>query len=230
MHKGKSVAVVIPCYNEEEGVKFVIESLPPVVDEIVVVDNNSTDATAAVARSLGAKVVEEKTPGYGAAYKRGLREPVSDIIVTMDGDGTYPADAIPELLDFLLDKDLDFVSAARFPLVERQAMNLSNRIGNWVLTVATRILFLKALRDSQSGMWVFKRTVLPLLRIESDGMPFSEEIKVEAIKHKQVKFSEYHVPYRDRIGVVKLQKWRDGFENLVYLFKLRFRRCPCYVH
>jgi glycosyltransferase involved in cell wall biosynthesis len=224
MHRDVSVAVVIPCYNEEEGVRSVIESLPDIVDEIVVVDNNSTDATADVARSLGAQVVEERTPGYGAAYKRGLREPQSDIIITMDGDGTYPVESIPELLDFLLDNGHDFVSAARFPLMDTQAMNLSNRVGNWVLTVATQLLFFRGLKDSQSGMWVFKRAVLPLLRLESDGMPFSEEIKVEAMRHKDVSFSEYHVPYHDRIGEVKLQKWRDGFENLWYLVKLRFRK------
>jgi len=224
MHRGKSVAVVIPCYNEEHGVRAVIEALPDLVDEIVVVDNNSTDATASVAASLGAKVVEEKTPGYGAAYKRGLKEPVSDIIVTMDGDGSYPADAIPELLDFLFDHGLDFVSAARFPLVSKQAMSFSNRMGNWLLTAATRVLFLKGLKDSQSGMWVFKRSILPLLRVTSDGMPFSEEIKIEALRNKQVKFAEHHIEYRDRIGTVKLQKWRDGLENLLYLIKLRLRR------
>lgn len=223
MYRDKTVAVVIPCYNEEEGVRYVLESLPPVVDEAVVVDNNCTDKTAEVARSLGAKVVEEKTPGYGAAYKKGLSSATTDIIITMDGDATYPPEAIPELLEVLFDKNLDFISAARFPLSDKNAMGFTNRLGNFILTLGTQILFFKAVKDSQSGMWVFKREALKHLRVESDGMPFSEEIKIEAIRSKHVKFAEHHIRYGDRIGDIKLQKWRDGFTNLVYLLKLRFR-------
>jgi len=224
MHRGKTVAVVVPCYNEEEGIRFVLSSLPPIVDEAIVVDNNCTDSTAEVARSFGAKVVKETKPGYGAAYKRGLREAASDVIVTMDGDGTYPTDAIPELLDALIDQDLDFISAARFPLVDKEAMSPSNKLGNFILTLGTTLLFFKALKDSQSGMWVFKREILPLLELRSDGMAFSEEIKIEAVRNKKVRFAERHIHYKDRIGTVKLQKWRDGFSNLMYLVKMRFRR------
>jgi len=223
MYRDKTVAVVIPCYNEEEGVRYVLTALPDLVDEAIVVDNNCTDSTAEVAKSLGAIVVEERTPGYGAAYKRGLREAKSDIIVTMDGDATYPPEAIQGLIDALLDRDLDFISAARFPLSDKKAMSLTNRLGNFVLTLGTQILFFKAVRDSQSGMWVFKREALKHLRVESDGMPFSEEIKIEAIRSKHVKFAELHIDYGDRIGTIKLQKWRDGFINLLYLLKLRFR-------
>ena len=223
MYRGKTVSVVIPCYNEEEGIRHVLGALPPIVDEAIVVDNNCTDSTAAVARSLGAKVVEERTPGYGAAYKRGLREPVSDIVVTMDGDGTYPPEAIPGLIDVLLDKHLDFISAARFPLSVKGAMGFTNRLGNFILTLGTQILFFKAVKDSQSGMWVFKREALKHLRLTSDGMSFSEEIKIEAIRSKHVRFAEHHINYGDRIGTIKLQKWRDGFSNLFFLLKLRIR-------
>ncbi len=223
MYRDKTVSVVIPCYNEEEGIRYVLNALPPLVDEVVVVDNNCTDSTAEVAESLGAKVVQERTPGYGAAYKRGLREPVSDIVVTMDGDATYPPEAITELIDVLLDKNLDFISAARFPLSDSKAMSFTNRLGNFVLTLGTRVLFFKSVKDSQSGMWVFKRHALKHLRLESDGMAFSEEIKIEAIRSRHVKFAEHHIKYGDRIGTIKLQKWRDGFSNLLYLLKLRFR-------
>ena len=142
----------------------------------------------------------------------------------MDGDGTYPPDVIPELLDVLFDRDLDFISAARFPLSDKKAMGFTNRLGNYILTLGTRILFFKSVKDSQSGMWVFKRDVLDQLRVTSDGMSFSEEIKVEAIRNKSVKFAEQHIRYGDRIGTIKLQKWRDGFANLLFLVKLRFRR------
>lgn len=217
------ISVVIPCYNEEDGVQQVMRSLPGSVDEVVVVDNNSTDRTAEVAASLGARVVPEKKKGYGAAYKAGLPAVTGDITVTMDGDGTYPTEQIEEVIDHLVDNDLDFVSAARFPLRNPEAMTFSNKIGNMILTIAMLVLYGKDIKDSQSGMWVYRSKVYPLMNLTSDGMPFSEEIKIEAIRSKQIRFDEYHVNYHQRIGEVKLEKWRDGFRNLWFLAKKRFQ-------
>jgi glycosyltransferase involved in cell wall biosynthesis len=224
MHRGLKISVVIPCFNEEDGIRSVIESMPAYVDEIVVVDNNSTDKTGEIARSLGANVVFQPLKGYGAAYQAGLPEATGDIIATLDGDGTYPADEISILVDALEDRQLDFISGARFPLRNGDAMNFTNKIGNWVLTVATAALWFRPLRDSQSGMWVFRRAVLPKLRLTSHGMPLSEEIKIEAIEKLGRKFAEVGIDYRPRIGEVKLQKWRDGWLNLSFLFNKRFGR------
>jgi len=223
MYKGRRISVVIPCYNEEQGIRHVIQSLPKSVDEIVVVDNNSTDRTGEVAASLGAKVVLEKRKGYGAAYKAGLPAATGEVTVTMDGDGSYPTEQIEEVIDFLDAKNLDFVSASRFPLQNPEAMTFTNKLGNAVLTTAMFLLFGKAIKDSQSGMWVYKTGVYPLMRLTSDGMPFSEEIKIEAIRNGQIRFGEYHVKYHQRIGEVKLEKWRDGFKNLLFLLKKRFQ-------
>lgn len=220
MHRSLTISVVIPCYNEEDGVREVIGRMPKAVDEIVVVDNNCTDRTAQVAAALGARVVAEKTRGYGAAYKAGLQAATSDLVVTLDGDGTYPPEEIPRLVDVLLDRDWDFLSASRFPLSDGRAMGFSNRFGNWVLTVAAAVLFFKPIRDSQSGMWVFRRPVLGRLRLTSDGMAFSEEIKLEALL-RGLSFGESHIPYGARIGEVKLQKWRDGWDNLTFLVRKR---------
>jgi dolichol-phosphate hexosyltransferase len=221
MRQNLKLSLVIPCYNEEDGVREVIGRCPKEVDEIVVVDNNCTDRTAEVARSLGAKVVSEKRPGYGAAYKAGLAAATGDIVVTLDGDGTYPPEAIPGLVDTLVARGWDFLSACRFPLADRRAMGLTNQLGNWVLTTTSMVLFFKPIRDSQSGMWVFKRAILDRLRVTSDGMPFSQEIKLEAIL-RGFRFGETHIHYGARIGEVKLQKWRDGWLNLSFLFKKRF--------
>jgi glycosyltransferase involved in cell wall biosynthesis len=221
MHQNLTISAVIPCYNEEDGIREVIGRMPAVVDEVVVVDNNCTDRTAEVARSLGAVVVAEKVPGYGAAYKRGLAAATKDVIVTLDGDGTYPPEEIPRLVDELVRRNWDFLSASRFPLTDPRAMGLSNRVGNGVLTVAAALLFFKPIRDSQSGMWVFRRNALGRMRLTSDGMAFSEEIKLEALM-RGLKFGEAHIPYGARIGEVKLQKWRDGWLNLVFLVQKRF--------
>ena len=223
MYREMKVSVVIPCFNEEEGVQHVIRSLPKSVDEIVVVDNNSTDRTAEVAASLGAKVVPEKRKGYGAAYKAGLPAVNGDITVTLDGDGSYPTEQIEEVIDYLLDTDLDFVSASRFPLQNPEAMTFTNKLGNMVLTVSMFLLFGRGIMDSQSGMWVYRTRVYSLMTLTSDGMPFSEEIKIEAIRNKRIRFGEYRVKYHQRIGEVKLEKWRDGFRNLFFLLKKRFQ-------
>ncbi len=226
MHRGLKISVVIPCYNEEEGIQSVIRAMPSYVDEIVVVDNNSTDRTSEVARSLGAVVVFQGRKGYGAAYQAGLPAATGDVIATLDGDGTYPSDEIALLVDALEDRKLDFISGARFPLRNPDAMNFSNKIGNLVLTIATAVLWLRPLRDSQSGMWVFRRSVLPRLKLTSDGMPLSEEIKIEAIQALGSRFAEVGIDYRPRIGEVKLQKWRDGWLNLSFLFLKRFGLIP----
>lgn len=221
MHRDLRLSVVIPCYNEEDGVREVLGRIPKCVDEIVVVDNNCTDRTAEVAASLGARVVAEKRPGYGAAYKAGLAAATGDVVITMDGDGTYPPEEIARLVDALADRRWDFLSASRFPLVDQKAMGWTNRLGNGVLTVTAMLLFFVPIRDSQSGMWVFRRSVLGRLRLTSDGMPFSQEIKLEAIL-RGCRFGEEHIPYGARIGEVKLQKWRDGWLNLLFLVRKRF--------
>lgn len=218
----RRVSVVLPCYNEEEGVRRVIESLPEGIDEIIVVDNNCTDRTAEVARSLGATVVAESTPGYGAAYQAGMAAATQDVVVALDADGTYPTESIEPLIRALDAENLDFISGCRFPLDNPEAMRPMNQFGNMVLTIAAAILFFTPIRDSQSGMWVFRREVLSKIRVESTGMGYSEEIKIETIR-RGFRFEEKHIPYHPRVGEVKLLMWRDGIQNLLYLVKLRFR-------
>jgi len=221
MHRNTTISVVIPCYNEEQGIREVLDRMPRIVDEVVVVDNNCTDRTAAVARSMGARVVEQKRRGYGAAYKAGLGAAQSDLIVTMDGDGSYPPEEIPRLVDTLLEKQWDFLSACRFPLTDSRAMEFTNRLGNWLLTAATAVLFARAIRDSHSRMWTFTRAALGRLYVTSDAVAFSEEIKLEALL-QTLRFHEIHIPYGARVGTVKRRKWRDGLSNLWFLVRKRF--------
>jgi len=114
MYRSNRISVVIPCHNEEEGIRAVLAQMPAMVDEVVVVDNASTDRTAAVARELGARVVYEGRKGYGRAYKTGFASARGDVLVTMDGDGTYPPDSIPLLLHVLVAENLDFISVRRW--------------------------------------------------------------------------------------------------------------------
>src|ERR1035437_11102736 len=99
MYKSLSITVIIPCLNEEQGIDKVLRAMPDFVDEVIVVDNNSTDHTSEVAIALGAKVVREPVRGYGRSYKRRFAEATSDLIITLDGDHSYPVDAISYLIE-----------------------------------------------------------------------------------------------------------------------------------
>ncbi len=223
MYNGLSVSVVIPCFNEEHGIAAVLKGMPDYVDEVIVVDNNSTDETGRIAQEMGAQVVFETKKGYGNAYQAGLPRATGDIVATADGDGTYPTHSIGPMIDYMLEKGYDFISASRFPLRNQDSMRFRNVLGNKILTWTTRILWLRWMADSQSGMWVFKREVLNSIKPRSEGMPFSEEIKLLVIDHERLRLGEYHIDYHERIGETKLFAWKDGVENLFFLYKLRLR-------
>jgi len=222
VYKGRTISVVVPCYNEESGIATTLSDMPSFVDEVVVVDNNSADRTAEVARSLGAVVVHESRQGYGAAYKRGLCSATGEIVITMDGDGTYPRAFIPVLLDVMFEEDLDFITTDRTGHKSKGSGTATRVFGNWVLSMAQTLLFGRYIADSQSGMWVFKRSILPLLELVSDGMSFSEEIKAEAFINPKIKAQEVPIYYRARVGESKLSVWKDGLRNLLFLFRKRW--------
>lgn len=197
--------------------------MPDFVDEVIVVDNGSTDRTAEVAESFGAKVIREHVRGYGRAYKTGFYKATGDVIVTLDGDHSYPPDAISYLLEAFLHLEVDFLNASRFPVRDRHAMSFKHKFGNWVLSLAMSLLYFHWVRDSQSGMWVFRREILKYMSLESDSMAFSEEIKIEALRHRDnIRFQEISIQYSSRLGEIKLNPWRDGFYNLWFLVRKRF--------
>jgi dolichol-phosphate hexosyltransferase len=221
MYHDQRITVIIPCLNEEQGIEEVLKRMPPLVDQVIVVDNGSTDRTADVAASYGAEVIREHVRGYGRAYKRGFAAATGDIIITLDGDHSYPPDAISYLLEAFKHLQVDFLNASRFPVRDREAMSFKHKMGNLILSLATSILYFRWMRDSQSGMWVFRRAILGKMKLVSDGMAFSEEIKIEALK-SGARFEEISILYTSRLGEIKLNPWRDGFYNLWFLLKKRF--------
>lgn len=215
-----SITVIIPTLNEEESIGEVIDSIPK-VEEILVVDSNSKDRTKEIAIAKGARVINEPRLGYGRAYKTGFENAKGDIIVTLDGDMTYPAEDILKLVEILEKENLDFISCDRLSQLEKGVMSFQHRFGNWVLKFFTNLLFRMKIKDSQSGMWVFRRSILDKLNLTSEGMPLSEEIKIEA--SKKVRFKEVSIKYRIRKGEAKIRSFGDGMKNLLFLFKKRFR-------
>ena len=224
MYRNLKITVVIPCLNEEEGIRKVLADIPDFVDETIVVDNASTDSTAEIARKMGALVIRENVRGYGRAYKTGLLHAKGDIIITLDGDHSYPVDSISYLIEALLGLKVGFVSASRFPVQDPESMSTKNMIGNIVLSLAATLLFFRLIRDSQSGMCIFYKSSLEKMDLISDGMAFSEEIKLEAIQHPEIGFREIPIRYSNRSGEKKLRPWRDGWSNLLFLLKKRTYR------
>lgn len=223
MAEGK-VSVIIPTMNEEQSIGLVIDevraALGPRDHEILVVDTNSRDRTREIATGKGAVVIDEPRRGYGRAYKSGFERATGDVIATLDADMTYPASEIPKLASMLESQGLEFITTNRFADMEKGAMGLKHRVGNWLLSTTARLLFRVKVRDSQSGMWVFRKDILPRLELVSDGMALSEEMKIEAFR--KAKAAEVPITYRVRVGDVKLNAWSDGLGNLKYLFKKRF--------
>lgn len=227
------VSIVIPTLNEEGGIGPTLEAIDRKAFaargwdmEVLVIDGDSRDRTREQAAKRGARVIVEKRRGYGRAYKTGFAEAKGDVIVTGDADGTYPFDRAHLLVDALLREELDFLNGDRYASLEKGAMSAKHRFGNWVLSSTARVLFGLRLRDSQSGMWILRRSVLPRLQVEAmpDGMAFSQEIKIQAIKTLGPKFREVPAALRPRIGEPVLASWRDGLGNLAALYRLRFRR------
>jgi len=169
-------------------------------------------------------VILEKRKGYGRAYKTGMPKLTGDVIVTGDADATYPFDKIHEYIQQLIDENLDFITTDRFAKLHHGSMSVKHYFGNFILATTLRILFLINLRDSQSGMWIFKKEALDNiqpLKDFNDGMPFSEEIKIEMFTSKQIKTKEIPSSLRAREGDVKIESFTDGWKNLKFLFKKR---------
>ena len=222
-----TVTVILPTRNEEEAIEPTIDSIPTgwcKKLEILIVDGNSTDKTRELALSKGARVHLEDRRGYGRAYRTGFDIASHEIIVTMDADCTYPGEEVPKLVRKLVEDDLQFITCDRLKRAEDGAMSGLHGFGNWALSFTARMLFFYGIHDSQSGMWVFRKEIMenPRMRPTNDGMPLSEEMKINARRcFGRSKAVEISVPYRTRVGQAEINTWEDGWKNFKFLFAKR---------
>src|SRR5256712_11158393 len=214
------VSVVIPTMNEEASIGAVIDEVQTALAgwcvEIWIVDTNSRNRTRDTAIGKGARVVPEPRRGYGRAYKTGFAAATGTFIATLDADLTYPAYRFPDFLAPLAEDRADFVSGDRLSGLSDGAMTGMHRVGNEILNIAFRSLYDSGVRDSQSGMWSFRRSILPRLRLVHDGMAFSEELKVEVIR-AGFRFLEIPIAYRVRVGDKKIRSVSDATGDLMWL-------------
>ena len=217
------VSVIIPCLNEEETIKEVVTQSKKACDEagisheVIVVNNDSKDRTAAEARKGGAKVVEEPRRGYGNAYKRGIKAARGRYLVMLDGDGTYDPAGIPHYHKYA-EQGYEFVIGDRFVTKKaRKAMPwLHAHVGTPLLSRMARRLYGSKVRDAHCGMRLITKAAAERLKLTSQGMEFATEMVIKAAKAK-LKTKQIGIPYHPRKGESKLNTWRDGWRHLRFM-------------
>lgn len=229
MYGSKTVSVVFPAYNEEQYIRPAVEDFlsAGVVDEIVVVDNNSHDRTADEARRTSARVVEERAQGYGHALRRGLREASSDIVILAEPDGTFLGRDVLKLLAYSEDFDMVCGTRTTSELIWEQAnMGWFLRLGNVLVAKLIQVLYDgPSLSDCGCTLRLIHRSALG--RIQNDltvgGSHFLPEMVILGLQRK-LKIIEVPVNYRGRVGESKITGnlrgvLRTGFQMIALVLK-----------
>jgi glycosyltransferase involved in cell wall biosynthesis len=209
MYGSRRVTIVLPAYNEEPNIRRAVEdfSIPGVVDEILVINNNSRDRTAEEAGRTGARVVEETNQGYGHALRRGLREATGDLIILAEPDGTFVGRDVLKLLAYSDDFDMVCGTRTTRELVWAQAnMGWFLRIGNWTVAKILQFLFGgPSLSDCGCTLRLTHRHAVDRIQDELTvgGSHFLPEMVILGLR-KKLKIIEIPVNYRGRIGESKI--------------------------
>jgi glycosyltransferase involved in cell wall biosynthesis len=216
------IAVLVPCYNEEAAIGKVVKdfrsALPTAA--IFVFDNNSTDRTAEIARTAGAKVFEEKHRGKGFVVRRMFADVDADIYVLVDGDATYDAPSARRMIGRLIDGQLDMVVGSRVD-ADKVAYRMGHRTGNRILSSFVAWVFGPSFNDMLSGYRVFSRRFVKSFPVLSGGFEIETELTVHALE-LGLPVEEIETPYyaRPEGSSSKLSTWGDGFRILLTIANL----------
>ncbi|MDB0025745.1 glycosyltransferase family 2 protein [Polaribacter sp.] len=226
------ITVIIPAYNEQDSIANVVNDIPEIVNEIIVINNNSTDNTAINAKNAGATVLYESRKGYGYACLKGLdyienQKTKPEIVVFLDGDySDYPAQ-LTELISPILTKNIDFVLGARVKEQrELGAMTPQQIFGNWLATSLMKLFF--GARFTDLGPFrAIKYEKLMALKMKDKTYGWTVEMQLKALK-QQLTYLEIPVRYRNRIGVSKVSGTIKGtifagIKILTWIFKYSFK-------
>jgi glycosyltransferase involved in cell wall biosynthesis len=232
MYGSRTVSVVFPAYNEEKYIRAAVEDffVPGVVDEVIVVDNNSRDRTNQEASATNARVVIETAQGYGNALRRGLREAKGDIIIMAEPDGTFIGRDVLKLLAYAEDFDMVCGTRTSRELIWEQAnMGWFLRVGNWAVAKMLQVLYDgPSLSDCGCTLRLTHRAALERFReqLTVGGSHFLPEMVIMALKGG-LKIIEVPVNYRGRVGESKITgtlkgTLRTGFRMIGLILRHRF--------
>ena len=226
------IKVIIPAYNEQDAIANVIHAIPEIVAEIIVVDNNSTDATAINAKNAGATVLKEFRKGYGYACLKGIdylkkQNKKTAVVVFLDGDYSDHPEQLTALIAPILVDNLDFVVGARVKeFRETGAMTPQQIFGNWLATFLMSLFFQSKFTDLGPFRAIKYSTLLDL-EMEDTTYGWTVEMQLKILKQKR-SYTEIPMKYRNRIGVSKVSgtikgSILAGIKILGWIFKYSFK-------
>ena len=226
------IKVIIPAYNEQDSIANVIKDIPKIVNEVIVISNNSTDNTEINAKNAGATVLKENRKGYGYACLKGMdyiskQEIKPEIVVFLDGDYSDYPEQLTELILPIIDKNIDFVVGARVKeFRENGSMTPQQVFGNWLATFLMKLFFNAKFTDL-GPFRAIKYNTLLALNMEDKTYGWTVEMQLKVLKQK-INYLEVPVKYRNRIGVSKVSGTVKGsifagIKILSWIFKYSFK-------
>ncbi len=226
------IKVIIPAHNEADAITKVIHDIPDSVEEIIVVDNASTDSTSKNAKNAGATVLFEPKKGYGHACLKGIdyienQKETTEIVVFLDGDYSDYPEELEKLVAPIIDNNVDFVLGTRArALREKGAMQPQQIFGNWLATTLMTLFFKSKFTDL-GPFRAIKYPVLKALMMEDKTYGWTVEMQLKILK-KEFTYLEVPVNYRNRIGVSKVSGTLKGsifagIKILTWIFKYSFK-------
>jgi glycosyltransferase involved in cell wall biosynthesis len=221
--KNRKIAVLIPCLNEEQTIAKVIQDFRKELPQaaVYVYDNDSSDQTARVAQDAGAKVVREKRRGKGFVVASMFEDVEADLYILVDGDDTYPAEKVHDLLQPIIDERADMVVGNRLEAFGEESFRRFHLMGNKLVVDLVNLIFKCNLKDIMSGYRAFSRDLVRKVPIVSRGFEVETEMTLQAL-HYDFVIAEVPVPYRKRPqgSSSKLKTFSDGMKTILTVFDI----------
>jgi len=215
------VSVIIPTLNEAGNILEALITIDKELaypKEIIVVDGDSTDGTKEIVKDANCRLIVEPRRGYGIALRIGMKHAKGDVVVMVDGDGTYEVKHINRLLDKMIKNNAELCLATRM-YDPNKAMGLMNFVGNKVITFCFNMLYKQSLSDSQSGFRAISHSAIEKVDLSEEDMAFATEMLVKFAK-KGFKMVEIPTVYKTRkYGKTKLRKLKSGIEIFTTMFR-----------